>query len=89
MCIQCLSFRTEFILYNALICTHIVHSCSKMCTAVEESTQHSECKAVPFSNTVFNDRPVTTSVTVFERLPTFIPKLVFEDASNRLVSVIN
>ena len=60
-----------------------------MCTAVEQSTQHSECKTVPFSNTVFNDRPVTTSVTVFERLPAFTPKLVFEDASNSLVSVIN
>ena len=92
-----------YILYNTLLscthtCTHtrthththkIIQSCSKMCTAVEESTQHSDCKAITFSSTVFDDLPMMTSVTVFEKLPAFTSKLVYEDASNSLVSVIH
>lgn len=56
-----------------------------MCTAVEESTQHSDCKAITFSSTVFDDLPMMTSVTVFEKLPAFTSKLVYEDASNSLI----
>ena len=83
---------------NALMLyMHIIQSRSKMsseydpvkmcseCQPVKETTQHPNCKAVPLSNTVFIDLPVTTSVTVFVKLPAFASNLVYEDTSNTLV----
>ena len=61
----------------------------KMCSElepVEEITQHTVCKAVSFSNTVFSDLPLMICITVFEKLPAFTSKLVYEDSP---VSVVN